>query len=67
MAVIPKRLLIVAALVLALSSCVSGGMCMWYCGDHRSGSTPLVEFLYPNGKVPPIDATQKEQILDHFC
>jgi len=51
------RTLSLACLAIALSSCVSDGMCMWHCGDQRSGSTPLVEFLYPDGKVPPVDAT----------
>src|SRR5258706_4991898 len=51
------RTLSLACLAIALSSCVSDGMCMWHCGDQRSGSTPLVEFLYPEGKVPTVDAT----------
>ncbi|HMI37965.1 MAG TPA: rhombotarget lipoprotein [Steroidobacteraceae bacterium] len=57
MATLLIRTLSLACLAIALSSCVSDGMCMWHCGDQRSGSTPLVEFLYPDGKVPPVDAT----------
>lgn len=47
--------LVVAAL---LASCdtLSGG-CFWGCSSHRSGSTPLVDFLYPQGEVPKTDAT----------
>ena len=35
---------------------------MWHCGDQHSGSTPLVEFLYPDGKVPQTDATPELRI-----
>jgi rhombotail lipoprotein len=62
MLIIPIRVLTLAALAMALSSCVSDGTCMWHCGDQRSGSTPLVEFLYPDGKVPPVDATPELKI-----
>ncbi|HEX9474755.1 MAG TPA: rhombotarget lipoprotein [Steroidobacteraceae bacterium] len=56
------RVLSLAALSVALSSCVSDGMCIWNCGNQHSGSTPLVEFLYPDGKVPQVDATPELKI-----
>jgi len=55
-------MLLLAALTTALSSCASDGMCMWHCADQHSGSTPLVEFLYPDGKVPQADATPELKI-----
>src|SRR6267142_1497961 len=50
------------ALAVALSGGVADGMCMWHCGAQHSGSTPLVEFLYPDGKVPQADATPELRI-----
>jgi len=58
----PVRALSLVTLATALAGCVSDGMCMWHCGDQHSGSTPLVEFLYPDGKVPPVDATPELKI-----
>src|SRR5260221_1034476 len=62
MPALPIRTLSLACPAIALSSCVSDSMCMWQCGDQHSGSTPLVEFLYPDGKVPPADATPELKI-----
>lgn len=56
------RAISTAVLASALTSCVSNGMCMWHCGVQHSGSTPLVEFLYPDGKVPQSDATPELKI-----
>jgi len=56
------RVLSLVTLATALAGCISDGMCMWNCGAQHSGSTPLVEFLYPDGKVPPVDATPELKI-----
>jgi rhombotail lipoprotein len=56
------RTLIFIALNAALAGCVSDGMCVWHCGSQHAGSTPLVEYLYPNGEVPPSDTTPELKI-----
>jgi rhombotail lipoprotein len=56
------RALTFVALSAALSGCVSDGMCLWRCGSQHAGSTPLVEYLYPDGKVPPSDTTPELKI-----
>jgi rhombotail lipoprotein len=51
------RLLGVASLALLLSGCgiLSGNECLFRCGEQRAESTPLVEFLYGNQRVPKRD------------
>lgn len=56
------RALTLMTLATALGGCVSDGMCLWHCGSQHAGSTPLVEFLYPDGKVPASDATPELRI-----
>ncbi len=34
-----------------------GGLCFLDCGSSRAGSTPLVSYLYPDGRVPASDST----------
>ncbi len=47
---------LVAALLvcsmLAPAGCAGVGLCIFNCGSDRVGSTPLVEFLYPQGNIP---------------
>jgi rhombotail lipoprotein len=53
------RLLVAAALTLLLGGCgiLSGNECLFHCGEQRAASTPLVQFLYGDGRrVPDKDA-----------
>jgi rhombotail lipoprotein len=58
------RLLAVAGLALALTGCgiLSGNECLFRCGEKRAASTPLVEFLYGQQRVPSRDATVTLQL-----
>ena len=58
------RLLAVASLALALAGCgiLSGNECLFRCGEKRAASTPLVEFLYGQQRVPSRDATVTLQL-----
>lgn len=52
------RLVATLPLLAVLGGCVSSdALCVFDCGSRRAGSTPLVEYLYPDGEVPPQDAT----------
>jgi len=62
MPVIRIRALAFVALSATLVGCVSDGMCLWHCGSQHAGSTPLVEYLYPDGKVPASDTTPELRI-----
>lgn len=52
------RLLAVASLALALTGCgiLSGNECLFRCDEKRAASTPLVEFLYGQQRVPSRDS-----------
>jgi rhombotail lipoprotein len=42
----------------ALAGCDTlSDSCFWGCGSRHTGSTPLVDFLYPQGVVPKEDTT----------
>jgi rhombotail lipoprotein len=49
-------ILFVATLWLAACDTLNSS-CFWGCSSHHTGSTPLVDFLYPQGEVPHSDAT----------
>jgi rhombotail lipoprotein len=47
------RILLLAPLLAWLAGCAStGAPCLFDCGERQRGSTPLVEYLYPDGAVP---------------
>jgi len=49
---------LVVMLFAALAGCDTlNDSCFWGCGSRHTGSTPLVDFLYPKGIVPKDDAT----------
>ncbi|MGQ0836870.1 MAG: rhombotarget lipoprotein [Gammaproteobacteria bacterium] len=50
------RALIACALAACLPGCAMLGSCMFNCDSERSGTTSLVEFLYPDGGLPPQDS-----------
>lgn len=51
------RTLLVAILTASLAGCAALGasFCTPYCNSSRHSSSSLVEFLYPNGQIPPPD------------
>jgi rhombotail lipoprotein len=58
-----RTLLVLLLLPLTLSGCAGlGSLCMFHCGSQHSGSTPLVSYLYPDGKVPQQEAVVPLQL-----
>ena len=54
---IDLRLALPALIAISTGGCAAlDGMCLFDCGSSRAGSTPLVEYLYPNGDVPKNDS-----------
>jgi rhombotail lipoprotein len=51
------RVLLAAMLAVSLAGCAALGasFCTPYCNSSQHSSSSLVEFLYPNGQVPPGD------------
>jgi len=56
------RALSAVLLAASLAGCAALGasFCTPYCNSSRHSSSSLVEFLYPNGQVPPADNTIPE-------
>lgn len=50
--------LVLCVATLSLTACDTlSSSCFWGCRAQHTGSTPLVDFLYPQGEVPKSDAT----------
>ena len=56
------RVLSAAIVAASLAGCAALGapFCAPYCNSSRHSSSSLVEFLYPNGQVPPADNSMPE-------